>query len=104
MARIRFGSFLAPHHPVGSDPTLQFQLDLGLVAHLDRLGFDGRFREMPAVPPTVAVAVSVPARAAADATSASAETIEMMNNRCLMGIRSPSMVDVLDRQQWRRRR
>ena len=40
MARIRFGSFLAPHHPVGSDPTLQFQLDLGLVAHLDRLGFD----------------------------------------------------------------
>jgi hypothetical protein len=40
MARIRFGTFLAPHHPVGEQPTLQFQRDLRLVEHLDRLGFD----------------------------------------------------------------
>ena len=40
MARLRFGSFLAPHHPTGEHPTLMFQRDLDLVAHLDRLGFD----------------------------------------------------------------
>ena len=40
MTRIRFGSFLAPHHPVGEHPALQFQRDLRLVEHLDRLGFD----------------------------------------------------------------
>jgi limonene 1,2-monooxygenase len=40
MRRLRFGTFLAPHHPVGEHPTLQFQRDLNLVAHLDRLGFD----------------------------------------------------------------
>ena len=40
MARIRFGTFLAPHHPVGEHPTLQFQRDLGLAEHLDKLGFD----------------------------------------------------------------
>ena len=40
MTRIRFGTFLAPHHPVGEHPTLQFQRDLRLVEHLDRLGFD----------------------------------------------------------------
>jgi limonene 1,2-monooxygenase len=40
MTRLRFGAFLAPHHPVGEHPTLQFQRDLDLVAHLDRLGFD----------------------------------------------------------------
>src|SRR5262249_38794029 len=40
MARIRFGTFLAPHHPVGDHPTLQFQRDLKLAEHLDRLGFD----------------------------------------------------------------
>jgi len=38
--RLRFGSFLAPHHPLGENPTLQFQSDLDLVAHLDRLGYD----------------------------------------------------------------
>jgi limonene 1,2-monooxygenase len=38
--RIRFGTFLAPHHPVGENPVLQFQSDLDFAAHLDRLGFD----------------------------------------------------------------
>jgi limonene 1,2-monooxygenase len=38
--RLRFGTFLAPHHPLGEHPTLQFQRDLDLAAHLDRLGFD----------------------------------------------------------------
>ena len=38
--RLQFGCFLAPHHPVGENPVLQFQSDLALVAHLDRLGFD----------------------------------------------------------------
>jgi limonene 1,2-monooxygenase len=37
---MRFGCFLAPHHPLGESPTLQFQRDLDLAAHLDRLGFD----------------------------------------------------------------
>ena len=40
MTRIRFGTFLAPHHPVGEHPALQFQRDLGLAEHLDKLGFD----------------------------------------------------------------
>ncbi len=40
IGRIRFGTFLAPHHPVGEHPTLQFQRDLDFAAHLDRLGFD----------------------------------------------------------------
>lgn len=39
-SRVKFGCFLAPHHPVGENPTLQFQSDLDLVAHLDRLGYD----------------------------------------------------------------
>jgi limonene 1,2-monooxygenase len=38
--RLQFGSFLAPHHPLGEHPTLQFQRDVDLAAHLDRLGFD----------------------------------------------------------------
>ena len=40
MPRIRFGTFLAPHHPFGENPTLLFQRDLEFAAHLDRLGFD----------------------------------------------------------------
>lgn len=40
MASIKFGTFLAPHHPIGESPTLQFQRDLDLAAHLDRLGYD----------------------------------------------------------------
>ena len=38
--RLRFGAFLAPHHPLGENPTLQFQSDLELAAHLDHLGYD----------------------------------------------------------------
>ncbi len=37
---MRFGAFVAPHHPIGEHPRLQFQRDLELAAHLDRLGFD----------------------------------------------------------------
>jgi limonene 1,2-monooxygenase len=40
MARIRFGTFLAPHHPLGESPTTQFQRDLDLAEHLDRWGFE----------------------------------------------------------------
>ncbi|MCB1644181.1 MAG: LLM class flavin-dependent oxidoreductase [Pseudomonadales bacterium] len=40
MNRIKFGGFLAPHHPIGEHPMLQFQRDLDLVEHMDRLGFD----------------------------------------------------------------
>src|SRR6187431_3721524 len=40
MARLQFGTFLAPHHPLGEHPTLQFQRDIEFAAHLDRLGFD----------------------------------------------------------------
>lgn len=37
---LRFGCFLAPHHPVGEHPTLQLKRDLALVELLDELGFD----------------------------------------------------------------
>jgi len=37
---MRFGAFLAPHHPIGEHPVLQLQSDLGFVQHLDNLGFD----------------------------------------------------------------
>ena len=40
MARLKFGAFLAPHHPIGEHPTLQFRRDLDLAEHLDRLGYD----------------------------------------------------------------
>ena len=40
MARTRFGAFLAPHHPIGENPTLQFQRDINLAEQLDKLGFD----------------------------------------------------------------
>src|SRR4051794_26268928 len=40
MPRIQFGTFLAPHHPSGENPTLLFQRDIEFAAHLDRLGFD----------------------------------------------------------------
>jgi len=38
--RLRFGTFLAPHHPTGEDPTLLLERDVQLAEHLDRLGFD----------------------------------------------------------------
>ncbi|MDZ7727771.1 MAG: LLM class flavin-dependent oxidoreductase [Dehalococcoidia bacterium] len=37
---MRFGVFLAPHHPIGEHPTLQIRRDVELVEHLDRLGYD----------------------------------------------------------------
>jgi len=40
MDRLGFGTFLAPHHPLGESPTLLFRRDLDLVEQLDRLGYD----------------------------------------------------------------
>jgi len=40
MPRLSFGAFLAPHHPVGEHPMLQFRRDLDLVERLDALGYD----------------------------------------------------------------
>lgn len=40
MADLRFGAFLAPHHPIGEHPTLQIQSDLTFVEHIERLGYD----------------------------------------------------------------
>src|SRR5947209_13908961 len=40
MARLKFGAFLAPHHPIGEHPMLQFRRDLDLVEQLDSLGYD----------------------------------------------------------------
>jgi limonene 1,2-monooxygenase len=40
MSRLGFGAFLAPHHPIGEHPMLQFRRDLALVEHLDNLGYD----------------------------------------------------------------
>ena len=40
MSRMRFGAFLAPHHPIGEHPVLQYRSDIALAAHLDRLGYD----------------------------------------------------------------
>lgn len=40
MARMKFGAFLAPHHPIGEHPMLQMRNDLKLAEHLDQLGYD----------------------------------------------------------------
>ena len=40
MPALRFGAFLAPHHPIGENPTLQLQSDLEFVQQLDYLGYD----------------------------------------------------------------
>src|SRR5260221_7624580 len=40
MARLGFGAFLAPHHPIGENPMLQFRRDIKFVQHLDELGYD----------------------------------------------------------------
>jgi limonene 1,2-monooxygenase len=37
---MKFGAFLAPHHPIGEHPMLQFRRDLDFVEHLDKLGYD----------------------------------------------------------------
>ena len=40
MSRMKFGAFLAPHHPIGEHPALQMRNDIKLAAHLDALGYD----------------------------------------------------------------
>ncbi|GAA1876128.1 LLM class flavin-dependent oxidoreductase [Pseudonocardia ailaonensis] len=40
MARLRFGTFLAPVHAPGRNPTVLLERDLELVEHLDRLDYD----------------------------------------------------------------
>jgi len=40
---MKFGSFLAPFHPVGENPTLALERDLQLIEWLDQLGFDDVF-------------------------------------------------------------
>ncbi|GAA0253460.1 LLM class flavin-dependent oxidoreductase [Cryptosporangium japonicum] len=40
MSRLRFGTFLAPFHQPGQNPTLALHRDLELVDHLDALGYD----------------------------------------------------------------
>lgn len=40
MTDLKFGAFLAPHHPIGEHPTLQFQNDIRLAKLLDELGYD----------------------------------------------------------------
>ncbi len=40
MARMKFGAFLAPHHPIGEHPALQMRNDIKFAAHLDALGYD----------------------------------------------------------------
>src|SRR5438477_10485072 len=40
LPRLKFGAFLAPHHPIGEHPMLQFRRDLDLVEQLDALGYD----------------------------------------------------------------
>jgi len=40
MPRLKFGAFLAPHHPIGEHPMLQFRRDIALVEHLDNLGYE----------------------------------------------------------------
>ena len=40
MSRLKFGAFLAPHHPIGEHPMLQLRSDLAFAEQLDRLGFD----------------------------------------------------------------
>src|SRR3982751_6263677 len=40
MPRLGFGAFLAPHHPIGENPLLQFRRDLDFVEQIDTLGYD----------------------------------------------------------------
>jgi limonene 1,2-monooxygenase len=39
-ARMRFGAFLAPHHPIGENPILQYRSDIALAKRLEELGYD----------------------------------------------------------------
>ena len=38
--RLRFGAFIAPHHPLDENPSLCIHRDMALVEHMDRLGYD----------------------------------------------------------------
>ncbi len=40
MSRLRFGAFVAPHHPLGESPTLLFRRDIALAKQIDELGYD----------------------------------------------------------------
>lgn len=40
MSNLRFGAMIFPYHNPRHNPTLQFEEDLDLVQHLDRIGFD----------------------------------------------------------------
>ncbi|HWE99700.1 MAG TPA: LLM class flavin-dependent oxidoreductase [Caulobacteraceae bacterium] len=40
MSRVKFGAFLAPHHPIGENPMLQFRSDVAFATKLEELGFD----------------------------------------------------------------
>jgi limonene 1,2-monooxygenase len=40
MTRVKFGAFLAPHHPIGEHPMLQLRSDIAFAKRLDELGFD----------------------------------------------------------------
>ena len=37
---LKFGVFMAPFHPPGSNPTLYLERDLDLIVHLDKVGYD----------------------------------------------------------------
>ena len=41
MPRLNFGAFIAPHHPIGEHPMLQFRRDLDLVEHLGQTRVPG---------------------------------------------------------------
>jgi len=38
--KLRFGTFVAPFHPLRENPTQALERDLDLIAHLDKLGYD----------------------------------------------------------------
>ncbi len=40
MSRMKFGAFLAPHHPIGENPMLQVRSDIAFAKRLDELGYD----------------------------------------------------------------
>ena len=40
MSRVKFGGFLALHHPIGEHPMLQLRSDIAFAERLDALGFD----------------------------------------------------------------
>jgi len=39
-AKLRFGAFMAPFHPVDENPTLALERDLELIQHMDKLNYD----------------------------------------------------------------